>query len=44
MTNEKRLPDPSGFLKLAEDAVNYWIDAGQRSVLFMDILRKRGND
>ncbi|MEE4355710.1 MAG: DUF3141 domain-containing protein [Desulfococcaceae bacterium] len=44
MANEKNIPDPTGFLKLAEDAVNYWTDAAQRTVLFMDILRKRGND
>ena len=26
-----------------KEASDYWTDAGQRSVLFMDILRKRGN-
>jgi pimeloyl-ACP methyl ester carboxylesterase len=27
----------------AQDAVDYWIDAWQRSVLFWDVLRERGN-
>jgi pimeloyl-ACP methyl ester carboxylesterase len=26
------------------DLADYWVDAAQRSVLFMDILRKRGNN
>ena len=26
------------------DAVEYWVDAWQRSVLFWDVLRKRGNN
>ncbi|GBC62047.1 DUF3141 domain-containing protein [Desulfonema ishimotonii] len=29
--------------KLMKDAWDYWVDASQRSILFMDILRKRGN-
>jgi len=28
---------------LFEDAIEYWVDATQRSVLFWDVLRKRGN-
>ncbi len=28
---------------LANDALNYWVDAWQRSVLFWDVLRERGN-
>src|SRR5271155_1556720 len=27
----------------ANDAVEYWIDAWQRSILLMDVLRQRGN-
>jgi len=30
--------------QLAQQAVDYWIDAWQRSVLFLDVLRQRGND
>ena len=29
---------------VAQDAWEYWIDAWQRSVLFLDVLRQRGND
>ena len=28
---------------LAKDAWDYWVDAWQRSILFWDVLRKRGN-
>ena len=28
---------------LAKDAWDYWVDAAQRTVLFWDVLRKRGN-
>ncbi|MBL8351299.1 MAG: DUF3141 domain-containing protein [Burkholderiaceae bacterium] len=28
---------------MAQDAMNYWVDAWQRSVLFWDTLRERGN-
>ncbi|MDM8522502.1 DUF3141 domain-containing protein [Desulfococcaceae bacterium HSG8] len=28
---------------LVRDGFDYWVDAAQRSVLFMDVLRKRGN-
>ena len=27
-----------------KEAYEYWLDSGQRSILFMDILRKRGNN
>ncbi len=31
-------------LDLASQAFDYWVDAWQRSVLFLDVLRQRGND
>jgi hypothetical protein len=31
-------------LELAQHAFDYWVDAWQRSVLFVDVLRRRGND
>lgn len=31
-------------LELAQHALDYWVDAWQRSVLFVDVLRQRGND
>lgn len=31
-------------LEFARQAQDYWIDAAQRSVLFLDMLRRRGND
>src|SRR6516165_3617945 len=30
--------------QLAQQAIEYWIDAWQRSVLFFDVLRQRGNN
>ena len=30
-------------LNILEDAFEYWIDSFQRSVLFWDVIRKRGN-
>ncbi|ETR73000.1 MAG: hypothetical protein OMM_07207 [Candidatus Magnetoglobus multicellularis str. Araruama] len=30
-------------LKILEDAFEYWIDSAQRSILFWDVIRKRGN-
>ncbi|MGE0084180.1 MAG: DUF3141 domain-containing protein [Desulfococcaceae bacterium] len=44
MSTEKTTQNPGDYFKLAQDAFDYWTDAVQRSVLFMDILRKRGND
>jgi pimeloyl-ACP methyl ester carboxylesterase len=29
---------------LAQQATDYWIDAAQRSILFMDVLRERGDE
>jgi hypothetical protein len=31
-------------LELVRQAADYWIDAAQRAVLFIDVLRRRGND
>jgi hypothetical protein len=31
-------------LQLAQQAFDYWTDAWQRSVLFLDVLRQRGNN
>src|SRR3954469_18832518 len=28
----------------AKDAVEYWVDAWQRSILLLDVLRQRGNN
>ena len=30
-------------MDLARQAQDYWIDASQRSILFLDALRRRGN-
>src|SRR6201995_3043234 len=39
-----RLELPGGEMSgLVADAVNYMVDAGQRSVLFLDIMRQRGD-
>jgi pimeloyl-ACP methyl ester carboxylesterase len=35
---------PGNPLNLAQQASDYWVDAVQRSVLFMDVLRERGNE
>jgi hypothetical protein len=35
--------DPDKRTTLLEDWYDYWLDAMQRSVLFMDVLRTRGN-
>src|SRR5208283_2887600 len=36
-------PAPAPAAKLAQDALDYWVDSWQRSVLFWDVLRERGN-
>src|SRR5580700_6697759 len=36
-------PSPAPTAKLAQDALDYWVDTWQRSVLFWDVLRERGN-
>jgi len=37
----KTKPDPAAWMR---DAAEYLVDASQRAVLFMDVLRNRGND
>ena len=37
-------PVPSGKLCSPADAIEYWTDAFQRSILFWDVLRERGNE
>ena len=39
----KSVADFWGTPTLANQAFDYWVDAGQRSVLFWDVMRKRGN-
>jgi pimeloyl-ACP methyl ester carboxylesterase len=36
-----RVPGPAS--GLAKDAWDYWVDSSQRTVLFWDVMRKRGN-
>lgn len=36
--------DFSGWESLWENAYAYWVDTNQRSILFMDVLRRRGNN
>lgn len=35
---------PGNPFNLAQQATDYWVDAAQRSVLFMDVLRQRGDE
>ena len=35
---------PFQFIPGAKDAVEYWLDAWQRSILLLDVLRQRGNN
>ncbi|MDZ5649520.1 DUF3141 domain-containing protein [Nitrospirillum sp. BR 11828] len=46
MTPTRTEPSPfaAPWASLAQQAVDYWVDAGQRSLLFLDVLRQRGND
>ncbi|MEA1652765.1 DUF3141 domain-containing protein [Nitrospirillum sp. BR 11164] len=37
-------PPLAPWATLARQAMEYWVDAGQRSLLFLDVLRQRGND
>ena len=38
-----KAPAPTFAPGLAGDIWDYWVDAAQRTVLFWDVLRKRGN-
>ena len=43
--NEKKNPkNPSMAFEAMKEAHEYWLDSIQRWILFMDILRKRGNN
>ena len=48
-SSESNIPSPTAFLnpwsmpELAAQALSYWVDSWQRSVLFWDVLRERGN-
>jgi pimeloyl-ACP methyl ester carboxylesterase len=35
---------PGNPFTLAQQATDYWVDAAQRSILFMDVLRQRGDE
>lgn len=35
---------PSNPFTVAQQATDYWVDACQRSILFLDVLRQRGNE
>ena len=37
-------PYISAAQSMMQQAADYWIDAWQRSILFLDVLRHRGND
>ena len=43
MLNTKSSPSEGPLLGLFASAFEYMIDAGQRSVLFLDVMRQRGN-
>jgi pimeloyl-ACP methyl ester carboxylesterase len=44
MNTKENLQNPFRTYDWMKDAYEYWWDAGQRWTLFMDILRKRGNN
>ena len=44
MNEKKNLKNPMTSYDWMKDAVEYWLDSSQRWILFMDILRKRGNN
>lgn len=44
MKQGNSLNNPIASFDWMKDAGEYWFDAGQRLILFMDILRKRGNN
>ena len=43
MTIENTKPPGGPMSGLVSSAVEYMVDAGQRSVLFLDIMRQRGD-
>jgi pimeloyl-ACP methyl ester carboxylesterase len=44
MNGKKNLKNPMMAYNWMKDAYEYWLDSSQRWILFMDILRKRGNN
>jgi pimeloyl-ACP methyl ester carboxylesterase len=44
MDTKKNLQDPMAAFDWMNAAYEYWLDAGQRWILFMDILRQRANN
>ena len=44
MNEKKNSKNPIITFNWMKDAYEYWLDSSQRSILFMDILRKRGNN
>jgi pimeloyl-ACP methyl ester carboxylesterase len=44
MQTKTNLQNPMSAFEWIDAAFAYWLDAGQRWILFMDILRKRGNN
>lgn len=47
MSDDKQSPWPqwpANPFTLAQQAFDYWVDASQRSVLFLDVLRQRGDE
>jgi hypothetical protein len=44
MNKQKNSNDPIMAFEAIKEAYEYWLDSSQRWILFMDILRKRGNN
>jgi pimeloyl-ACP methyl ester carboxylesterase len=44
MNEKKNFQNPMSAFDWMKDAYEYWLDSSQRWILFMDILRKRGNN
>jgi pimeloyl-ACP methyl ester carboxylesterase len=44
MNGKKKLKNPMTASDWMKDAYEYWLDSSQRWILFMDILRNRGNN
>lgn len=44
MNKNMNSKNPTMAFDWMKEAYEYWLDSGQRSILFMDVLRKRGNN
>lgn len=42
-SNSSGSSSPASMMQIGADAIEYWTDAWQRSILFWDVLRERGN-